>query len=288
VRSGAVIIWLSAAVVVAEALFIILASPGADAHAYHSAALSAPYTHGVVRTRDAYLYSPAFVQVLAPFSLLPFEVFWILWVAMETAILVWLTGPVIAALALLPTPLSPVFTELWYGNIVMPMALVLALGLRWPAMWSFMLLTKVTPGIGLIWFAARGEWRKLGIAVLATSSIVAVSAALAPQLWVDWMRILVVNATGHPADSAVRLPGLPWRLGAAAVLIAIGARRNESRVLPPAIILALPVFWFASVSMLLVWVWQLRQAASQPPRTEPRFTRWWRVAQERIQRSSIG
>jgi hypothetical protein len=255
------VVWASLAIVLAEALFILMASPGNDAHAYYSADLAAPYVHGVAKTPDAYLYSPAFIEALAPFRLLPFEAFWLLWVAMEVGILVWLTGPVIAAVVLLPTPFSPVFTEVWYGNITMLLALVLALGMRYPALWSFMLLTKVTPGIGLLWFAARGEWRKLALALLVTGGIVAVSAAVAPHLWSEWAQVLITNATGQPADSAVRLPPLAWRLAIAAVLVVVGARLNDQRFLPPAIIVALPVFWFQSVSLLLVWVWQLRQDA---------------------------
>ena len=253
--------WVSLAIVVAEALFIIIAGAGNDAHAYYAADLSAPYIHGIAKTPDAYLYSPAFIQTLAPFRLLPFGAFWLLWVAMEVGILVWLTGPVIAAVLLLPTPFSPVFTEVWYGNITMLLAVVLVLGLRYPALWSFMLLTKVTPGIGLLWFAVRGEWRKLATALVVTGGIVAVSAAVAPHLWAEWADVLITNATRQPADSAVRLPPLPWRLAIASVIVVVGARLNDPRFLPPAVILALPVFWFQSMSLLVVWVWQLRHTA---------------------------
>jgi hypothetical protein len=253
--------WVSLAIVVAEALFIVIAGAGNDAHAYFSADLAAPYVHGIAKTPDAYLYSPAFIQALAPFRLLPFEVFWFLWVAMEVGILVWLTGPTIAAVLLLPTAFSPVFTEIWYGNITMLLALVLVFGLRYPALWSFMLLTKVTPGVGLLWFAARGEWRKMIMALVVTGAIVAVSAAVAPHLWADWADVLVTNATRQPADSAVRLPPLPWRLAIASVIVVVGARLNDPRFLPPAVILALPVFWFQSMSLLVVWLWQLRNRA---------------------------
>jgi hypothetical protein len=257
--------WLSLAIVVAEALFIVIAGAGNDAHAYYSADLAAPYVHAIAKTPDAYLYSPAFIQALAPFRLLPFGAFWLLWVAMEVAILVWLTGPVIAAVLLLPIPLSPVFTEVWFGNITMLLALVLVFGLRYPALWSFMLLTKVTPGVGLLWFVARGEWRKLIVALVVTCAIVAVSVAVAPHLWADWADVLITNATRQPADSAVRLPPLVWRLAIAAVIVVVGARLNDPRFLPPAVILALPVFWFQSMSLLVVWVWQLRNRAHSDP-----------------------
>ncbi len=62
------------------------------------------------------------------------------------------------------------------GNVHMLLALAIVLGFRWPATWSFVLLTKVTPGIGLLWFAVRREWRSLAIALGATAVLVTLSA----------------------------------------------------------------------------------------------------------------
>ena len=62
---------------------------------------------------------------------------------------------------------------------------------RWPGTWSFVLLTKVTPGIGLLWFAARREWRNLAIALGVTAAIVAVSMAIDPALWRSWIELLL-------------------------------------------------------------------------------------------------
>ncbi len=49
------------------------------------------------------------------------------------------------------------------------------IGFRYPAAWSLILLTKITPGIGLLWFAVRREWRALAIALGATAAIASVS-----------------------------------------------------------------------------------------------------------------
>jgi hypothetical protein len=248
---------IAAVIVVAELLYVMTASPGTDAHAYWSASLDHPYVHGMANTDDAYLYSPAFLQVLTPLRLLPWPLFWALWVAGMGAILVWLVGPVIAAAVLVPTAFSPVFTEIWYGNIVMPMALVLALGLRYPGLWAFMLLTKVTPGIGLVWFAVRREWRSLAIALGATALIAVGSFLLAPAAWIEWVTVLRANAAA-PDPIMAHLPPLVWRLAVAATIVAVGAWFGEPRALPLAVVIALPVFWYASLSLLLVWVWQLR------------------------------
>jgi hypothetical protein len=248
---------IAAVIVVAELLYVMTASPGTDAHAYWSASLDHPYVHGMANTDDAYLYSPAFLQVLTPLRLLPWPLFWALWVAGMGAILVWIVGPVIAAAVLVPTAFSPVFTEVWYGNIVMPMALVLALGLRYPGLWAFMLLTKVTPGIGLVWFAVRREWRSLAIALGATALIAVGSFLLAPAAWIEWVTVLRANAAA-PDPIMAHLPPLVWRLAVAATIVAVGAWFGEPRALPLAVVIALPVFWYASLSLLLVWVWQLR------------------------------
>lgn len=243
--------------VIASLVRVAALSGGLDAHAYWAASLDHPYLRGIANTDDAYLYSPAFLQALTPLRLLPWPAFWTAWVVMTGGVLVWLVGFPIAALFLFPAAISPMFTELWYGNIVMPMAVVLVLGMRYPALWSFMLLTKVTPGIGLLWFAVRHEWRNLGIALGVTALIVVVSMLIVPNAWVEWAATLRENATA-PVAVRAHVPPLPVRLVIAAVLISISAWRNWPAVLPLAVIIALPVFWYASLSLLLVWFWQLR------------------------------
>ncbi len=71
----------------------------------------------------------------------------------------------------------PVALELYHGNVHLLMAAAIVLGFRYPVGWSFLLLTKVTPGVGLIWFAVRREWRPLLIALGFTGALVAVSVA---------------------------------------------------------------------------------------------------------------
>ncbi len=93
-----------------------------------------------------------------------------------------LAGPVLLApVAVLVMP------ELWGGNITLLIALAVVAGFRWPAAWAFVLLTKVTPGVGLLWFAVRREWRSLAMALGATLAVVAVSSLVAPGLWRDWV-----------------------------------------------------------------------------------------------------
>ena len=101
--------------------------------------------------------------------------------------------------------LPPVFIELAMGNIHAFIAVAIVLGFRWPAAWAFVLLTKVTPGVGLLWFAVRREWRNLAIALGATAAIVAVSFVIAPALWAEWLDVLAGRSgapAGWPASGA--------------------------------------------------------------------------------------
>src|SRR5437867_3643636 len=73
------------------------------------------------------------------------------------------------------------------GNIHFMLGAAIVLGFRWPTIWAFPLLTKVTPGVGLLWFAIRRDWRRLAIASGLTTAIGLASFALAPHLWFDWV-----------------------------------------------------------------------------------------------------
>jgi hypothetical protein len=128
------------------------------------------------------------------------------------------------------------------------------------------LLTKVTPGIGLLWFAFRREWRQLAVAVGTTLAIVVISFVLAPGLWTRWFEMLARNVeTTRP--SVLVIPVLP-RLAAAAGLLAIGAWRDRPAIVPVAAMLALPAIWVNSLSMLVavipLWRHPPARSASQP------------------------
>lgn len=57
-----------------------------------------------------------------------------------------------------PAIAFPLVTEdVVRGNIHTLLAIATVLGFRHPAAWTAVLLTKVTPGVGLVWFAVRRE-----------------------------------------------------------------------------------------------------------------------------------
>ena len=217
---------------------------GQDARAYWSAVRVFPYGPDA-GTYGAYLYSPAFTQVLDPILSLPWQQFLAGWTGLLMAMLLVLTGPVLFVVAL---PLG--FFEIWGGNIHLLLALAIVLGFRWPGTWSFVLLTKVTPGIGLIWFAVRREWRSLAIALGTTAAIVAVSWLIDPGLWRAWFDLLLREAGGPPAPGSIQIP-LLVRLPIAGLLAGYAGYTSRKWLLPVVALIAMPVLWWGSLSVLI-------------------------------------
>ena len=214
----------------------------------------------------AYVYSPAFSQIMSPVLALPWQQFLALWTFMLMAALLVLTGPILFVVAL---PLA--FFELWGGNIHLLLALAIAVGFRWPAAWSFVLLTKVTPGMGLLWFAVRREWCSLGVALGATAVIAAASWLVAPDLWREWLDILVRNAGISPRPGSIAV-SIWLRLPIAVLIVAYAARMNRRWLVPIAAMLAMPALWGGSLSMLFA-VFALER---------PRIEKWLLSTIERL------
>jgi hypothetical protein len=259
---------LAFAVVGWRVLEILQQSSGFDAHAYWIASLDHPYGR-LYESRDAYLYSPAFIQLLAPIRLLPFAAFFAIWVLLATGALVWLVGPVVAALVLLPGSYSPVYQDIWFGNITIFLTVALTVGFRFPGVWSAFILTKLTPGIGLLWFTVRGEWRSLAIVLGVTALITAISFVLAPHLWFEWLGALRDNAA-KPEVAGWEVATWPLRLAAAAALIVLAARVGAAWVLPLALFIAQPLTWFIGFSFFLALFGWWRHKGLRPHRTASR------------------
>ncbi len=191
-----------------------------------------------------YRYSPVFVPLMTLWTAIPWPVFVALWFAVGVWLYVWMVGP--WSLALLAVPVFAV--ELFIGNIHLLLALAIVLGFRWPAAWSFVLLTKVTPGIVLLWFVVRREWRSLFIALGVTAALAAVSLVLTPDLWAAWLRSL--TQTSEPGSgNTVAIP-LPYRLAVAAVLVVWGARTDRRWTVVVAATISIPVLWLNGLAML--------------------------------------
>src|SRR5437879_7110107 len=176
---------------------------GADGLVYWAIDPGNPYQGAQVGGAGAFLYSPAFAQVFGLIGRLPREVFVVGWSALLAVVALWLARPWPAALLVLALPVSQ---EILIGNIHLLLALAIVLGFRWPAAWSFVLLTKVTPGVGLLWFAVRREWRAMAIAIAATVGIIAGGVALGRDpAWQDWVALLGPGGGARSWRAAVRL-----------------------------------------------------------------------------------
>lgn len=245
---------------------------GVDAWSYWSYDPVHPYAIGVWGTHGAYQYAPPFAQLFMPGQGLPWHAFLAAWTVLLTAVAVWLAGRIGALATLLP----PVTRDIWYGNIHLLMGAAVVLGFRRPWTWAFILLTKVTPGIGLLWFVGRRDWRSLGIALGATLAISVVSWALAPWMWTEWVAVLL-DLAGRPAPqvAVVGLGPLWLRVALAGVVAFVAGARGLRWPLVVAVVLALPSIWFHSLSMLLAMI-----PLVLLDRREPLPTTAWRLRRQ--------
>lgn len=244
--------------VVFVALRLLAIKPWADsvdAYAYWTTRDGVFYDAATTGRIGSYLYSPAFAQLLAPLVWLPIAVFTALWTAVNSATLWFL----LRRWALPSLLFLPIAFEVISGNVHLLYAAAIVVGFRWPAAWALMLLTKVTPGIGVLWFLVRREWRSLAIALGVTGAIAAVSYALDASQWARWADILRADASG--AGGAVfttvgwYLPiGLAPRLVAAIVLVVFAAWTDRRWLVPVAVVLAMPVVWLNSLAVLAACV----------------------------------
>ena len=161
----------------------------ADAATYYGIDMDDMYGGWRLGASDAYQYSPVFAQLTWPLRQLPFEAYVAVVRGLSLIAVVWLAGPFTAVVLFLP----PVASEINAGNINLFLAVAIALGLRYPATWAAILLTKVTPGVGLLWFVVRRRWRALGIALGATVLVAGVSFVIAPEQWLAWVNLLATN-----------------------------------------------------------------------------------------------
>jgi hypothetical protein len=247
--------WVGIAVALALwALIVVFSEPwgrlwgtGQDARCYWQATLADPYLHSDWNDPIAYVYSPAFLQLVSPLTALPWQAFMAVWTAILVGAVRFLTGPRLLAAGLL-FPFAAM--EVAGGNVSLLLAAAIVVGFRWPAAWAIVLLTKITPGIGLLWFAVRREWRSLGIALGATAVIAAVSFAILPDQWRDWADVVLRNAGKGGTWASVPIP-LWIRLPVAVAIVVWGARTDRRWTVPVASMLALPALWYGGISMLL-------------------------------------
>jgi hypothetical protein len=248
-----------------------------DMHTYWATGAGVSYAESNPYVIGAYLYAPAFAQAIYPLTLLPWPVFAALWTGAIAVAYVWLVGRWAFPILLFT---GAVALELYLGQIDVFIAAAVVIGFRYPAVWAFPLLTKVAPGIGLLWFVVRREWRNLAIALTATVAVAAVSALFAPQLWHDWYDLLRRSITDRQTVDGSYLAIPVWlRLPFAIAIITWGARTDRHWTVPIGILLAMPILWINVFTLLIAVV---------PLRPEPGLTpaRAW-LLRERLLPSTL-
>jgi hypothetical protein len=243
---AALVLWV--AVILMAEPFGRLWGTGQEAHSYWNPSLADPYAHAEWTTTSAYVYSPAFLQLVEPIAVLPWQAFMAIWTALLLAALRFLTGP-----RLLFAGVLLALIEIPGGNISLLMAAAMVVGFRWPAAWAFVLLTKITPGIGLLWFLVRREWRSLAIALGATCAVALVSVVTMPGAWVEWIEVLGRIAGRDGTWAAIPIPFLV-RAPVAVALIVWGARTDRRWTVPVAGMIALPALWYGGLTMMLATI----------------------------------
>jgi hypothetical protein len=256
IRDG---LWLLAVVALIAylAAFVVPLWLGQDGHAYWQAWQGPSLYAAPPASADAFLYAPIFAQLVRPLALLPWPAFLAAWAVIQAAVFYWLLRPlprawfVLALLACLP--------EVLEANVNGLLALAIVLSFLTPASWAFPILTKVAPGVGLIWYAVRGEWRALAVALGAVGIAVAVSFAIWPAAWFAWLAFLGDNLGAGGGKTSL----LPIRIAFAALVVAWGARTDRRWALAPAVVLASPVL-FLNTFTILAAVPRLRRVGMRP------------------------
>ena len=209
----------------------------------------------------AYLCSPAFAQLYAAHRA-AVNVFTAIWTAINCAALWCLLGRwSLPSLLFLPIPF-----EIISGNVHLLYGVAIVVGFRWAASWALMFITKVTPGIGVLWFLVRREWRQFALALGVTAGSSRCRSDRSCRLGaVD--RAAPGRPSGRGAGDA-RHAGLVSRgaaaaaTGRAAALVVFAALTDRRWLVPFAVVLALPVVWLNGLAVLaaVVPLWQARLA----------------------------
>ena len=227
---------------------------GQDAHAYWLTAHRPELYGQAPNTKDAYLYSPVFAQVVWPLAKLPWPVFLAVWMSLEALAFAWLLKPLrwqwAIPIGLLCVP------EVLVGNVVGLVAVAVVLGMsRRPGFWAIPMLTKVSlAGVGAVWFVARGEWRQVFVAGAWTASIVGISVATWPDAWAGWIRLLTTTSSGR--DVLIRTV-------LALAFVAVSARRGWWWAIPCALVAVTPVLNATQPLLYLVALVRLRRQSRE-------------------------
>ena len=202
-----------------------------------------------------YLYPPPFALGLNVVHFIGWPTFIVLFTT-STWVAFWYVARALAlpvllvSLAFVPLLGGNVVGYLFLGNVQFIMAAAVVASIRLSAAWAVVpLLTKLV-GVPLVWYAARREWRPLGLALGLTGVIVVATFVVVPDSWFDFYRFISTNTDASPIP-LVPIP-YPVRLVMAVTLTAWGALTDRRWTVPIAAGLAVPALY--PLSYLPVWL----------------------------------
>ncbi len=230
-------------------IYLILRDGGFihDSRAFWAVNVADPYTADVGE-RAAFLFSPAAAQVFAPLGLLPWPVFLLGWTVLQVAIVVWLAGR--AWWWVLPLP--PVLFECIVGSVHLLYAAAIVLGFRYPVdvgpdaadeddarhRAALVRGPQGVAGAGHRPGRHRGHRRRPRTSSRRTCG--GNGWTCSPRSRAGMCRSSLLSGCRSLARVAI-----------AAVIVAWGAWTDRPWVLPIAVLLAQPVIWIASLSILV-------------------------------------
>ena len=218
--------------------YLSITHPPVDALIFWSAAQQPSFYTDVWGPGSLYVYPPPLAQILRVVPWSAFVFVWIstLFLSFWAATRHWSVPAFVVSTMLAVTVgfgfvLANPATLTLVGNPQIAIAAVCVLGFRWPALWAFPILTKISPGVGLVWFAVRREWRSFAVAAGTTVLIIVASVLAGPRDWVDFLRFATLNAGTPPPIPYVAIP-FAIRLPMAVALIIWGAKTDRRWTVP--------------------------------------------------------
>ncbi len=214
----------------------------------------------------SFRYTPAYAQAFSWVGALPWEVFALLWIGSIVGILAYWGRTWMLALV----AFTPMALEVYHGNIHVFMVAAMVVGFRYPAFWAFPLLSKVTPGLAVLWFLGRRDWRSLGIALGTTGVIAGVSFVIAPDLWSQWLDTMIASFSSlvPPRPYPIPIPFLV-RAPIGIALVLWGGYTNRRWTVPVATVLLLPIIWVHGLAMLVGLIPLIREDRMDRSRVAP-------------------
>lgn len=207
-------------------------------------------------TPFAYLYPPPLAQLMVPIAaVVPSWLFSAGWTVAMGLALFWLAGrDVLRGLALIAFP--PVAVEFWFRNVHLFLAVLVVLGLRrWEGLYAVGAAIKISPGLGIVYDAAGGRWRRASVAAGLGTAMLLVSVVLSPSAWSAYLGfITTIDPLQQSSFVAIPFPVRALAGLAIAVVAARVDRRWGDPLLVVAVTLALPSLWFTGLSLLIAVV----------------------------------